>query len=171
MILAEIAMRFPGIPWWWPMMADAQQMSGEWVLELVAKIFAGLAAIVTAFVGAKIHGDRRAKQERERISRDVNLKTPVPTITVREEDDFVTTTELNRHLGALEKKIEEIKAALDGERSVARVANGNIHKRIDDMSESLGNRLSKTEGVLEGIAATTSRLLDLALNRKPGTRS
>jgi hypothetical protein len=60
---------------------------------------------------------------------------------------------------------------LESERGIARTANGNIHHRIDALSERLGDRLSKLEGTLMGVADTTRTLLDLALGKLSNTSS
>jgi hypothetical protein len=145
--------------WWVPMMASADPMiSGNWIIAVIG----ALASAAAMFWGKK-QGKREAQET------EVTLKPPVPTVRTQEEPEFVTMGEFNGHLKRIEYTFTEIKEALDSERGIARTANGNIHKRIDAMSERLGDRLSKLEGSVEAVADTTSKLLDLALNnKKPG---
>jgi hypothetical protein len=145
--------------WWGPMMASADPMiSGNWIIAVIG----ALASAAAMFWGKK-QGKREAQET------EVTLKPPVPTVRTQEEPEFVTMGEFNGHLKRIEYTFTEIKEALDSERGIARTANGNIHKRIDAMSERLGDRLSKLEGSVEAVADTTSKLLDLALNnKKPG---
>lgn len=149
--------------WWWPMMASAPvptpdpMISGNWLIAVIGAL---------ASAGALFWGKRQGKKEAQET--EVTLKQPVPTVRTQEEPEFVTMAEFNGHLRRIEHTFTEIKEALDSERGIARTANGNIHKRIDAMSERLGDRLSKLEGSAEAIAETTSKLLDLALGKKPG---
>ena len=66
----------PGV-WWGQMMADAQQLSGDWALALVGKIFGGLALLIGAVLTGLKHGQ---KKERQRQQGDVTLKSPIPTV-------------------------------------------------------------------------------------------
>lgn len=127
-----------------------------------------IGAITTLVVG--IIGKLKLDQVKNE-SRDVTLKPPVPTVRTQEEPEFVTVDVFNGHLQRIESNFEEIKEALDSERGIARNANGNIHRRIDALSEKMGERLGNLEGTLKGVAETTKTLLDIALGKKPpGTR-
>lgn len=121
-----------------------------------------IGAITTLVVG--IIGKLKLDQVKSE-SRDVTLKPPVPTVRTQEEPEFVTMAVFNGHLKRIEESIAGIETALESERGIARTANGNIHHRIDALSERLGDRLSKLEGTLEGVAQTSRTLLDLALGR------
>lgn len=147
-------------------LADAGPAGGDGLYMSAAVI----TAIGVAIVGA-IKAYRSGVQKGE-TSRSVTVKPPVPRLDVntKEDPDYVTHGQLNGHLTRIEDTFEEIKEALNSERSIARTANGNIHKRIDALSERLGERLSSLEGKTEGVADNVNKLLDIALNRKPGTR-
>jgi hypothetical protein len=132
---------------------------------------AGLVAVIGAVSSLVIGIIGKIKVDQARNeSRDVTLKPPVPTVRTQEEPEFVTIQVFNGHLRRIEESFQKIELALDSERSIARTANGNIHKRIDAMSERMGERLSKLEGITEGIAKTTATLLDIELGKKPATR-
>ncbi len=135
-------------------------ISGDWMLKLVAALFTGAALVLGRYWG-----------KREAVQQDVTLKSPVPTVRTQEEPEFVTMGTFNGHLKRIEESISAIEAALESERGIARTANGNIHHRIDALSERLGDRLSKLEGTLMGVADTTRTLLDLALGKLSNTSS
>jgi chromatin segregation and condensation protein Rec8/ScpA/Scc1 (kleisin family) len=136
-------------------------ISGEWLSGIVVAIIGAIGAV---YLKARKDGQN---------SRSVTVNSPVPRLDVntREDPEFVTHDQLNGHLTRIEDTFEEIKDALNSERTVARTANGNIHKRIDALSERLGERLSSLEGKTDGVAQNVDKLLDIALNKKPGTRS
>lgn len=136
-------------------------ISGEWLIAII-----GALASAAALVIGKVQGRKESES-----SRDVTIKPPVPRLDVNmhEDPEFVTMEVFNGHLKRIEESFFKIEQALDSERGIARTANGNIHKRIDAMSERLGERLSKLEGTSEGIAKTTATLLDIALGKKPPT--
>jgi len=128
---------------------------------VVTGIIGAITTLVVGVIG-KLQLDKARNQ-----TNDVTIKKPVPKIRTQEEPEFVTHQILNEHLFRIEKTFEEIKEALDGERGIARTANGNLHKRIDSMSERLGDRLAALEGSSRNIADTVGKLLDLALAKKP----
>jgi hypothetical protein len=138
-------------------------ISGQWITAFVVAVIGAIGAV---WIKAKHAG------KREGMSENVTLKSPVPRLDVntREDPDYVTHGQLNGHLTRIEDTFEEIKEALNSERGIARLANGNIHKRIDALSERLGERLSSLEGKTIGVADNVNKLLDIALNKKPGTR-
>jgi hypothetical protein len=137
------------------------QVSGKWIIAL-------LVAVIPIIGGVWMRAKAAGKSEVEH-SRDVTIKAPVPTVRTHEEPEYVTMEIFNGHLARIETSFTKIEEALDSERGIARLANGNIHKRIDALSERLGDRLSNLEGVLQGVATTTGKLLDLALGKKPPT--
>lgn len=64
----------------WDLLATAApdpQVSGTWVLALIGKVFGGLTLLAGAVFGAHKHGQ---KKERQRLSGEVTLKPPVPTV-------------------------------------------------------------------------------------------
>ena len=116
----------------------------------------------------------KAQGRKEESERTVSLKSPVPQldVTTREHPDFVTHGQLDSHIKRFDAALDEIKESLDGERGIARTANGKIHQRIDALSERLGDRLAKLEGMSQAVKETTDKLLDLALAKpKPPSRS
>jgi hypothetical protein len=148
--------------WWVPVMAQAAPAAADPSIS-ATQVGAIIAAIITALVGGGFLGKKAAEATKTTLEGQ--------PIGVKVRKDFVTYDVLDGHLDRIEGNFEEIKEALDGERGIARTANGNLHKRIDALSERLGDRLSKLEGTTEGIAKTTDALLDIALHgKKPPTR-
>ena len=155
-----LMMSFPGIPWWWPMMAVTESISTTAVTAIISSIFAGI-----ALVAGKFWGKRQAVEERS-----TTIKNQPVRVKVEGDEEYVTNAVLEGHLDRIEATFDEIKEALGSERDIARTANGNIHKRIDALSERLGDRLSSLEGTTKAINETVGKLLDLALGKTPGTR-
>lgn len=153
--------------WCVPMMANTPAapdplISGNWIIHVI-----GAVSTAAALFWGKQQKDKAKKAE----ERTTTIEGQ--PIGVKMHEDFVTHEELGSHISRIEGDIGEIKNALDGERSIARTAHGNLHKRIDAMSERLGERLSNLEGTVGGIETTTNKLLDLALadKSKPGGRT
>ena len=91
-------------------------------------------------------------------------------VITHESPQFVTQDIFSDHMLRIERTFGEIKVVLDKERDTARTSNGNVHKRIDAMSERLGDRLSRVEGTTIATNETVSKLLDIALGKKITTR-
>lgn len=143
------------------------QAEGSALKEVLPWVTTFVVAVIGAVLTPALK--RRWKEEALREAR-VTIHPPVPTIHTKEEVELVTKDELNEHLARIEKAFDEIKDALDSERSIARTANGNLHKRIDAMSERLGDRLANLEGTAKATADTVKTLLDIALGKKPTAR-
>lgn len=142
-------------------LAEAAAVDGDLMMKIIGAIFSGVLLL--------LGGRHIGKKE----SQGVTLNPPVPRVGVdmKQDPEFVTRDQLNGHLERIEATFEEIKESLDGERGVARLANGNLHKRIDALSERLGDRLSNLEGTSRGVKETVDKLLDIALGKiKPPTR-
>lgn len=140
--------------------ADAN-ISGSWALELIGKIFAGLALLVTAAWA----GYKKAQTSPERIT---TIKSPVPEVTVRPALEWASRIEL----AALKSDVDELRTDVDAkldkilegqerERGVAREALGKVHARADKTSEAL----AEVKGELKQISTQMERLLDLATKR------
>lgn len=143
--------------WWWPMMANADAMiSGDWVLKLVGALFTGAALVLGRYLGRKEIQNESS----------VTLKKPVPTIQTREEPAWATKPDLDDHIDRTDQHFKEVWEAIQGERGVARVALGRIHERIDEQSLAT----ARVQGTVDEVKSNVGKLLDLALNRKPGTR-
>lgn len=137
---------------------------------------AALGTFVAAVLGAigAFLAKKKGKEEGKQEEQQRRVSIDGQPIGVKLDERYVTHSEFTGHMDRVEADITEIKDSLDGERSIARTANGNIHKRIDALSEKLGDRLSRLEGSVDGIKGTTDKLLDLALadhvKPKGGTR-
>ena len=148
--------------WFWhfPVMADAAPVdslvSGNWIIAVIGAVASGAAL----FWG---------KSQKDEKDKAMNMKTTIEDqpVGIRVHEDFVTHGELSEHIGRIEGDISGIMIAMEGERGIARIANGNLHKRMDSMSENLGGRMGKIEGTVEGIKGNTDKLLDIALNHNP----
>jgi hypothetical protein len=155
-----------------PLLADAATAPPNDMVSLGAlgTFILGIGSIILTYFK---RDSIKAQGRKEESERTVSLKTPVPQldVTTREHPEFVTHQQLDGHLQRIEATFSEIKEALDGERGIARTANGKIHQRIDALSERFGDRLSKLEGVSQAVKETTDKLLDLALGKtKPPSR-
>lgn len=82
-------------------------------------------------------------------------------LQVQEVETLATRSELAAMGASLEADIEALKKAIDGERNVARVANGTIHKRIDEVVETL----AETKGLMTGVKDNTDLLLSMQLGK------
>lgn len=67
----------------------------------------------------------------------------------------------------IDQRLAKIEAALSDERSVARVALGRIHARLDAATTAT----AELKGGLDKVADNVDRLLVIALNRTPRTRA
>ena len=141
----------------------AEQAAGFPLKELLS----GITGLVVAVIGAILGAPVLKKRWKDEALKDahVTVKSPVPTIHTKEEVELVTKNELQSHLERIDQTFEEIKEMINGERSIARQANGKLHQRIDNLGERLGERLSSVEGTMRGMNETLSKLLDLALNK------
>jgi hypothetical protein len=146
---------------WKMMLADASPDAMVSLPALAAFIVAVLGA-VAAFLARKKGKEEGREEEKQR-----HVSISGQPVGVRVEEEHVTRGELNGHISRIEGDISEIKDSLEGERGIARLANGNLHKRIDALSERLGDRLSTLEGTTRAIETTTNKLLDIALGKKP----
>ena len=116
--------------------------------------------------------DLKTQGAKEQQERSVSISDQPVHVSTEERPQWVTKQTFDAHVQRMESSIEEIKEALDGERGIARLANGNLHKRIDAMSEKFGDRLSNLEGTSRGVKETVDKLLDIALGKiKPPTRN
>lgn len=123
--------------------------------------------VLTYFKRNEIKG-KGAEEERQR---SVSIADQPVHVSTEERPQWVTRQTFDEHVQRMEASIEEIKDSLDGERGIARVANGNLHKRLDAMSEKFGDRLSNLEGTSQGVKETVDKLLNIALGKiKPNTR-
>lgn len=155
----------------WPLLAEAVPANDTVSLTALGTFIVGVGGMILTYLNRV---SIKAQGRKEESERTVSLKTPVPQldVTTREHPEFVTHDQLDRHIKRVDSALDEIKEALDGERGIARTANGKIHQRIDTLSERLGDRLAKLEGMSQAVKETTDKLLDLALAKiKPPSRS
>lgn len=147
---------------WWmvDVLANADtQVSGAWVLELIAKIFAGVAILIGAAWAAYRKGQATPTMS-------ATIKPPVPTITIREDEQWATQPDLEEHVQRTDKQFSEVWQAIQAERGIARTALGRIHERLDTQS----GVTAKLQGSVDEVAKNVDRLLDLAMNpNKPRT--
>lgn len=136
--------------------ASDPMISGNWLIGLIGAISTAAAAIIGKFAGQKA-GEN---------SREVTLKKPVPTVVTREEPQWATKPDLDEHIERTDKHFAEVWNRFETERHVARESANNIHRRLDKQSEATAG----VQASLNEVKETTGKLLDIALNRKPGTR-
>jgi len=150
-----LAMAFPGIPWWWPMMAEASNGDTLTVGGIIA-----LLGAIAAFI-VKIQTRKHAFQEGHEKGRAERVEIEPNPLPVELVETIATKKELQELEARITRELKKIEDALGNERDVARKANGNIHARIDKSSEAL----AEVRGELKQISENTDRLLDIALKR------
>ncbi len=140
---------------WLAETASDPMISGNWIIALIGAASTAVAAIL---------GKGMGRREGE-TAREVTLKKPVPTVVTREEPLIATQAALQEHIDNTKEGLDQVWEAITAERGVARESLGKIHARIDQQSQAT----AKVQGTVDEVKATVGRLLDIALNRKPGT--
>ena len=134
-------------------------ISGNWLIG-------ALLLLIPVIGGVWIKAKAAGRSEGE-TSRQVTLKKPVPTVVTREEPAWATKPDLEDHEERTKQEFAQLWEAIDGERKIARDALGRIHGRLDKQSEAT----AKVQGTVDEVKSNVSKLLDIALQRKPpGTR-
>lgn len=128
-------------------------ISEEWLTTFVVAIIAAIGAV---WIKAKSLGRSEGEQ-----SRDVNINGQ--PISIAAVSPNATRGELADLKKDLDFRLTKLESSLSEERAVARVALGKIHARLD--SSSLAT--AEMKGEVGEISTNVSRLLDLALGRKP----
>ena len=116
-----------------------------------------IAAVVKAY---------RSGVQKGASTTETTIKKPVPTVTIREEAQWATKPDLDDHIERTDKHFAEVWNRFESERGVARDSANNLHRRLDKQSEAT----AAVQASLNEVKETTGKLLDIALNRKPGTR-
>lgn len=137
------------------LLADVM-ISGEWITTISVAVIGAIGAVW-------LKGRSSGKQEAQESS--VSIADQPVHVSTEERPQWVTRQTFDEHVQRMEASIDEIKDSLDGERGIARVANGNLHKRLDALSEKFGDRLSNLEGTSKGVNETVNKLLDIALGK------
>lgn len=130
-------------------------ISGKWLLTIVPVVASAIALLL-----GKSHWEKKGAKE----ARSVTVENQ--PLQVTSTVPLATKAELESLEARLTTELSKIEGALTSERAVARIANGNLHARIDKSTE----QLAEVKGEIKGIAENISRLLDIAMNRKPTTR-
>lgn len=123
-------------------------ISGAWVT-----------GVIVAIIGAMFAGFKGGRAGRVKVE-------PQP-LAVEITSTLATKKELEDLEGRIVAELKKLEGALNGERSVARIANGNLHARIDKTVESL----AEVRGELSQINANLNRLVDLAMKHTPIRRT
>lgn len=138
---------------------------------------AAIAAIGTA-VGVAV----KAFKAGEAKGKQTVAVDPVP-LPVEVVADLATKDELREVEGRLTGEIRKLENHQNGERAVARNANSNIHQRLDKMAEKsdllrIHERIdaqslatAAATASLNEVKSSVSKLLDLAIQRKPASRA
>jgi hypothetical protein len=143
------------------LMANAAPTGGGDGVWLSVAAITAIGAAVIGVVKAFKAGEAKGKS-----SQEFTLKKPVPTVVTREEPAWATKPELEDHEERTKAEFAQLWEAIDGERKIARDALGRIHGRLDKQSEAT----AKVQGTVDEVKSNVSKLLDIALQRKPGTR-
>jgi hypothetical protein len=115
-------------------------VSGAWVTGFVVAVLGAVGTLLGYNKG------RKSKTEVE--------PTPLPVSIVSQ---LATKEEMRELEGRLVTEIKKLETAVGGERGVARIANGNLHARIDKVSEGL----AATTATMNQINVSLNRVLDL----------
>ena len=127
-------------------------ISGKWLLALVPVVASAVALIL-----GKSHWEKKGAKEARSVTVENQPLQISPILPL------ATKAELEQLEARLTVELSKIEGALTNERAVARIANGNLHARIDKSTEAL----AEVKGQLSGIGENVSRLLDLATKRAP----
>jgi hypothetical protein len=115
---------------------------GSWITTgFVVAICAGLAGIIAAY--------RKG------------LATPAPLKKEAENDEVVTRGEFVKMENEMREGFKKVGEQIDSERSIARTAIGNIHKRID-VSQSM---ISEVKGALDEIKHNVHMLVETIVKK------
>jgi len=123
-------------------------ISGSWII-------AAIGAVSTAAVG--IIGKMKVDEAKRTKTSTVLENQPLAVSLV---DTLATKDELRELEARLVSEIKKLEAAIANERSVARIANGNLHARIDKSTEGI----AEMKGQLTQMNANLNRVLDLMIN-------
>lgn len=133
-------------------------ISGSFALKLVAGIFSGLGVLFAAVWAAYKRGQGNPASE-------TTIKAPVPTVTVRQEQQWATADEVESLRGEIDDLKRDMDRKLDRliegqvERGkVAREALNNVHRRLDTATEVT----AELKGEVHQISKNVERLLTLA---------
>lgn len=132
-------------------------ISGNWLIGALIALIPVLGAV---WIKAKQAGRTEAQES------TVTVKKPVPTVTIREEAHWATKPELEAHEERTTNELKQIWEAIDGERKIAREALGRIHTRLDNQSTATAT----LQGTVNEVGQNVARILDVMMNRKPGSR-
>jgi hypothetical protein len=133
----------------WTLLTLAQQPGvkeasgeGSWITTgFVVAICAGLAGIIAAY--------RKG------------LATPAPLKKEPADDEIVTRSEFEKMELEMREGFRKVGEQIESERSIARTAIGNIHKRID-VSQSM---ISEVKGALDEIKHNVHMLVDAMIKK------
>lgn len=123
-------------------------ISGNWLIALVGAISTGAVAII---------GKMKVDQAKRTKTATVVENQPLSVAVV---DTLATKEEMRELEARLVSEIKKLESAIANERSVARIANGNLHARIDKSAEGI----AEMKGQLTQMNANLNRLLDLVMN-------
>ncbi len=135
--------------------APDPQISGAWVLELVAKIFVGIAVLIGAAWAAW-----KKAEARFRPKGDVTIQAPIPPITVFSASGPVT---LDQH-NALAKRVERVEAEV----KEIRIEVGKQYAQILEAGHERELRIMQK--IDASARAQHARLDELFGKRPPATR-
>lgn len=133
-------------------------ISGSLALKIIAGIFSGLGVLFAAVWAAYKRGQVNPANE-------TTIKAPVPTVTVRQEQQWATADEVQSLRGEIDDLKRDMDRKLDRliegqvERGkTAREALNNVHRRLDTATEVT----AELKGEVHQISKNVERLLTLA---------
>lgn len=133
-------------------------ISGSFALKLVAGIFSGLGVLFAAVWAAYKRGQGNPASE-------TTIKAPVPTVTVRQEQQWATADEVQSLRGEIDdlkrdmdRKLDRLIEGQQERGKVAREALNNVHRRLDTATEVT----AELKGEVHQISKNVERLLTIA---------
>lgn len=117
----------------------------DWMI--VAGCLGGLVLLVLTIV------------EKFKVKKSTGVTLSPDPLQVQEVEKLATKAEMMAMETRLSNKIAEVEGDMAEERKVARTANGTLHRRIDELVETL----AETKGLLTGVKENTERLLNRQL--------
>ena len=151
-------------------------MSPEAVGTIIATIL--LALLGSGMFVVKQRGNWISQGRSEAQRNVVTIEPPVPLIQTQEKPTLVTREDLEAHLKRIDGNMrgakEDTEAALcrfqDSHNKCQKFQDSQHaanQKRLDDQVKAL----ARMEGMVASVQHTVNTLLDLALNKKPTSRS
>lgn len=121
------------------------QISGQWIIHVIGAIATG---------AALFWGKTQKDQKNQALKSKVQIADQPVGVSLKKA--LATVDQVNELESRIEAELTGIKTALKEERSIARVAQGNLHARLDKVMEAQ----AEARGELKQINQNVERLLE-----------